>query len=151
MSRVKLNLTLIGLLMFSVLFTVNGIVNAIDQSKQGCIDPSSCFRAETWGVWQEGQYSYTKSSNNDSFYYLGTSSRGWMSNGSSYYLHTSKANEKWWGSQTANTFISEWQGQAITKHSAQWYPNGSSGWGYLYTSEQSGWDSATCWNNPNGC
>lgn len=149
-KRTVFNLMLGCILLFSMLSILIKTTNAIDQNKQGCIDPYNCFRGVTWDIWQEGQYSHTKSSNSgNSFYYLLASSRGWDWNGSSWYLHTSSYKEKWWGTQTADTFISEWQGRAITKHSAQKYSGGN--WGYLYTSEQNGWDAYSCWLNANNC
>lgn len=149
-KRIILNSILACILLIGMLSTITDVARAIDQNKQWCIDPYNCFWAKTWGEWQEGQYSYTHSSDSgNAFYYFSTSSRGWSWNGSSYYLVTSSFKEKWWGTQTANTFISEWQGQAITKHSAQKFQGGN--WGYLYTSEQNGWDAYSCWVNANNC
>lgn len=148
-KRMIVNTLLASILLIGFLSTAVQKAQAIDQNKQACIDPYSCFWGITWGVWQEGQYAHTKGSNSSTFYYLSANSRGWSWSGSSWFLDDTDARDKYWGTQTANTFISEWGGLAITKHSARKHPGGN--WGYLYTSEQSGWDALSCWLNANSC
>jgi len=150
-KRMIFNIVLASFLLISVLSTGIHKAQAGNQDKQGCIDPYSCFWGKTYWEHPVGQHSHTESSNGSTFYYLSVNSRGWSWSGSAWYLNGITAKDRYWGTTTADAFVSAWAGgqQAITKHSAQKHPGGNVG--YLFNSEKNGWDAANCWLDANNC
>lgn len=141
------NLFLISLCLLIGLAALTKSVHAINQTKRFS-NSGSWGRAETWGVWQTGQY-YSTESDSDIFYYLHVRGKGWYccDHLGRWFLNHEETAGGYWITTTGNLLISEWEGVSNGKHTAQRYP--SSYYTYLYTSEDSNWDTATCFNNVN--
>lgn len=145
------NVFLISLILFIGLVTITKSVYAIDQTKR-FYSTGSYGNAKSWGVWQEGQY-YRTESEADTFYYLAVKGRGWFCCDSwgDWYLNEEEIYSNFWSKTTRGTYtdllISEWEGVSNGKHYAQKYPGAY--FTYIYTSEDSDWDTATCYNDVN--